>query len=29
MKGTGLAVLIGFTAAVLATTVWAAVAVTT
>jgi uncharacterized protein YqgC (DUF456 family) len=29
MKGTGLAILIGFTAAVLATALWAAVAVTT
>ena len=29
MKGTGLAVLIGFTAAVLATAIWAAAAVTT
>ena len=29
LKGTGLAVLIGFTTAVLATAVWAAVAVTT
>jgi hypothetical protein len=29
MKGTGLAILIGFAAAVLATTVWFAAAVTT